>query len=439
MNQKIWIFSSLFIFIITSCQDENSAAGSNLVESSLHNVQTDTCTVTLSTILADSVATSGDTICQVGHYSNSLWGDIQSSFYAEYNVPSASLNTELSYRFDSITITLLPTGNYVGDTLTTQHIYMHRLKEIVELDQYGYLYNTSSIPYEKEPFATLTFKNQPIRKKKQELRLPDEFGEELLNLMETDSRKLSSQDDFRNYLKGIAFIPDTNDACINGFGVSNSSLCITLYYSKLTETAVQMTATFTPSTTLNFNKVAQDRRNSSLAGLTPGADYSLSSIKTNNQAFIQGMTGMYIKLEFPHLNDLLEQGDIVTIENSMLYLYPVQGTYGETMPLPSALTMYTANENNVLQSSITNSYGTSVQDGSLVSDDSQRNGTYYSFDLTSYLQDNLGTFGSGRQNLMLMLPNSSYLTTLKGVILGDVDHPTSNLKLTVLYKIYNEQ
>ena len=59
-------FITLFISLLASCRDELSTAGGKWVESSLRTIQTDTCTVRLSTILSDSLATSGDTVCQIG-------------------------------------------------------------------------------------------------------------------------------------------------------------------------------------------------------------------------------------------------------------------------------------------------------------------------------------------------------------------------------------
>ena len=439
MKPGLWIITYLFCLLLASCRDEASSAGGKWVESSFYNIQTDTCTVLLSTILADSVATSGDSICQIGHYSGTTWGDIQASFYAEYSVPSVSLNEETTYRFDSITIIMSPSGSYLGDTISTpQHIYMHKLTSNMALDKDGYLYNTTSYPYEATPFATLTFKNQPVKKKKLELRLPDEFGQELLGLMKDQSIYFRSQDYFRSYLKGIAFVPDKADKCISGFGVSDSSMYIKLYYSQITSSITNMSTVFTPSSTLKYNKTVQDRSNSILADIVPGSNNALSSNKTEHQAVVQGMVGNYVKIEFPHLNNLLLQGDMVTIESAMLYLYPIDGTYDTEMPLPSSLSMYTLDDSNVAQEAITDSYGTSVQDGSLVSDKSVANGTYYTFDITSFLQDNLGTFGMNRQNLMLMLPNSEFSTTLNGVTFGDQNREHNKLKLVVLYKIYNE-
>ena len=67
MRLFITLFYSLLLFCtIFSCRDESSSIGSKWVESSFINVVTDTCMVTLSTLLADSLATSGDTICQIG-------------------------------------------------------------------------------------------------------------------------------------------------------------------------------------------------------------------------------------------------------------------------------------------------------------------------------------------------------------------------------------
>ena len=98
MRRLILFFSfSLCLLILFSCRDEMSTAGSKWVESALRNILTDTCTVSLSTILSDSLATSGDSICQIGHHNSSLWGDIRSSFYVEYDIHTLSIDDEAIY------------------------------------------------------------------------------------------------------------------------------------------------------------------------------------------------------------------------------------------------------------------------------------------------------------------------------------------------------
>ena len=109
-------------------------------------------------------------------------------------------------------------------------------------------------------------------------------------------------------------------------------------------------------------------------------------------------------------------------------------------PLPQNLTLYTTNEDNVRQDVITDLTGSSVQTGNLVVDDMAYEETYYSFDITSFLQSNLGTTGYNRQKLQLFLPDNLFYTTLQGVIFGDSEHTANkkNTKLIILYKTYQQ-
>lgn len=438
MRLPLFFFSCLlYLLLFSSCRDETSAAGGKWVESALRNIQTDTCTVTLSTILSDSLATSGDSICQIGRHNSTLWGDIQSNFYTEYDVASFSLDEEAVYQFDSITCLLYASGNYLGDTLSgPQRIYLHPLTENIELNN-GYLYTTSSVSYNPIPLTSFTITPHPGQPAKDiSIRLPDDFGKEWLRLLQEDSDNMSSQEKFRLYFKGLAFIPDAAGTCINGFQVNDSSLCIRLHYHKITELSTEQTLTFTPSSTLKFTQIKYDRSNTILSQLQSGSANALPTGKTNHQTYLQGMTGLYIKIEFPHLNNLLWEGDLVTIENALLQLYPVQGTHGTQYPLPETLILYTSNENDVTEEVITDLQGTSVQNGSLVTDEMNPENTYYSFDITSFLQTNLGAIGYNRKNLKLMLPDDLFFTTLKGVIFGDMEHEINPVKLTLIYKVY---
>jgi len=81
--------------------------------------------------------------------------------------------------------------------------------------------------------------------------------------------------------------------------------------------------------------------------------FALPSEKSEHQSYLQGLTGMYINIDFPFLNDLRAEGRLVTIESALLRLYPVKGTYGEQYPLPESLTLYTADENNVTEDVVT--------------------------------------------------------------------------------------
>ena len=388
MKQKTlsFLFITLLISLLASCRDELSTVGGKRVESSLRTVQTDTCTVRISTILSDSLATSGDTVCQIGTIDDPVWGKIKTAFYAEYDVPGVSFSEDADYGFDSITIRFYSSGNYLGDTLNPQRISLHSLSENLSLDE-GYLYSKSTVAYHATPLASFTFTPTPGETAREhEIRLPDEWGLEWFERFQNGSREMESQEYFRDYFKGIAFIPEEGGSCINGFMVNDSSLCITLYYHQTKTDATELSASFPANSDLRFNQVSCDRSQTALSSLQSGINNGLPSEKSDHQAYLQGLTGMYLNIDFPFLNDLRAEGRLVTIESALLRLYPVKETYGERYPLPESLTLYTADENNVTEDVVTDISGSSVQTGSLVTDEMMGEDTYYSF-----LQSNLGT------------------------------------------------
>lgn len=111
-------------------------------------------------------------------------------------------------------------------------------------------------------------------------------------------------------------------------------------------------------------------------------------------------------------------------------------------PLPKSLTLYTADQNNSTQSVITDLSGNSVQTGNLVEDNVYYEDTHYSFDITSFIQNNLGTAGQSREKLQLFLSDNDFYNTVQGVIFGDSKHPVNdhnnNVSLTIYYKTYTK-
>lgn len=445
MRRLFYIFIFFMIagvFVLSSCRDENATVGSKWVESKFNTIRTDTCTVLLSTALSDSLATSGDTICQIGHYADNTRGDIKTSFFTEYTLANNKVSNSNRYRFDSITIRLYANGEYVGDTLSGPHkIEIYKLTQNVEMDDKGYLYNKSSVKYDATPFATIKFTPHPaVRTKSIEVRLPDAFGQDWFDKMHNDDIHFRQQAYFRSFFKGFAFLPKT-DGMLNGFQVNDSSFVVAIYYHDITNLPTAMKMVFTPNSTQSFNKVEFDRTGTPIAGIKPGINNATSSKYTQNVAHIQGMTGLYMMIDFPYINNLNAEGKLVSIESAYLQLYPVKRSYGEIHPLPPSLQLYTTNSNGSTEDVVYNSAGTSVQTGSLVIDKDAYLDTYYTFDITSFIQGIFGQIGTNKKKLKLMLPTSAFFSTCQGALFGDKDFSNENnkVKLTILYKTYNDK
>ncbi|WP_321423914.1 DUF4270 family protein [uncultured Bacteroides sp.] len=435
MKKILFFISLVTLLICTSCHDELSTLGNNWVESDLKNVQTDTCTVRMSTVLLDSINTSNKSVAQIGYYKDDIWGKISGSSYVEYSPSTFTPDENLSYRFDSLTISMKCNGDYVGDTLAPLKVHLYELTENLELNTSGYLYNNSNVSYQSTPFSTINIQPKPNGKNHLEYRLSDDLGKLWFNKMLSRSDDFTSSDNFRKYFKGIAFVPDeSSDKSLMGFAINDSSLCINLYYHELGESATDLTVKFTPSTP-NYNKVNHDRSNTPLQLLNSGTTV-LASDKMSNVAYVQGLTGLYTKIEFPYLNNILEAGQMVSIESATLYLYPVKGSYGVLNPLPSSLALYQSNENNVTEDQIKDVLGSSVQTGSLITDNDLHENTYYSFNITSFLQSSLGTIGVNKKNLQLVIPEDKINSSYQSVVFGDMKHPQSQVKLSILYKVY---
>ena len=92
MKKSLFMPILLAATVLIGCRDDNSQLGQSLVESAFRNVFVDTCTVDISTVRMDSMVTRGDSICQIGHYRDTVWGEVYSTYYAEYSTADITPN-----------------------------------------------------------------------------------------------------------------------------------------------------------------------------------------------------------------------------------------------------------------------------------------------------------------------------------------------------------
>lgn len=437
--KKLIYFSFFYVLavVLLACRDDNSELGHSLVETSFRNVFVDTCSVDISTILLDSMLTKGDSICQVGYRADTVWGKVASTYYAEYSTVNFTPDETHTYAFDSLVLRLRYSGHYWGDTLAAQRISVYQLKRPIVLDNDQDLYNYTSWPKEDTPFFTFEFKPRPGRGKEQTIRFPDAMGRMLLEGLVEENDAFDSQEDFKNYFHGLAFVPDEGGSCITGLQVNDSAMVLTLYYSDISTERVQKELAFKVNVDYAYTGIVYDRNGTPLADITSGIENLVHSYNTGNRAYQQGLTGFYNQLEFPYLNTLEEAGDIVSVENAMLYLYPVRGSYGKQNQLPDELRLYITDENNVLEDYVYGSDGVTVQTGNLTTDDMFGKDTYYSFDLTTFVRNNLGTWGTARQKLLLSMSDEDMATSFDQVVFANHPSQERQCRLDVRIRVYN--
>ena len=315
---KRFLLLCLLSAILCGCVDENSHLGHTLVESSFYNVHVDTCTVDISTVLEDSIVTRGDSICQIGHYRDDTWGMVTAAYYAEYSTASFTPNENYSYTLDSLVLVMQHSGHYWGDTLTRPLVHIYRLEKPIELTDDEDLYNRTVLATEATPLCSFTYRPRPGETKVQEIRLPDEWGQQLLDDLVNQEEYLEEQENFKREFPGLAFVPDETGQCISGFLVNDSSMCLTLHYHEISTQRTEQELTFNVHTECAYTGIRHDQTGTPLAEVRSGIENYVHSTSLGHLAYMQGMTGYYNQLEFPYLNDLQDAGQIVSIESATL-------------------------------------------------------------------------------------------------------------------------
>lgn len=422
-----------------ACQDENSRLGSSLVESSFRNVFTNSCSVDLSTILLDSIETREDTVCHFGHYQDTTWGDVAATYYAEYSTNSFNPNLDYEYVFDSLVLRMIPSGHFWGDTLTSQSIAVYRLKQPIILDNDEDLYNTTRVATEATPLMRFSYLPQPGKQREVDIRLPDELGRQLLDDLLAEDEYFDSQDKFKKQFPGLAFVPEPGGNCITGFQVNDSSMSINLYYREISNQSEDNTLTFSVNTEYAYTGIKHSKAGTTLEDLQSGIENLVHASSMGYRAYLQGLTGYYNQIEFPDLNDLQSAGEIVSVESATLYLYPLAQSYNIVSQLPEELRLYITDENNVLEDYVYGSDGVTVQTGNLTVDEMYGRETYYSFDLTEFIRNNFGTWGTRRQKLLMSLTDEEMATTFNQVVFTCDPDAERQCRLDIRMKIYNEQ
>lgn len=438
MRKFLYVFLVCFVGLY-ACVDDNLSLGKSLVDSSFYNVYADTCTVDISTVLLDSIETRGDSVCQFGHYKDTLWGEVFATYYAEYTKASFTPNADHAYSLDSLVLRLIPSGHFGGDTLASQRISVYRLKYPIVLDDDSDLYNTTRLQLSDSHLFTFTYTPYPGRKKEVEVRLPDEMGQTLLDDLVAQADYFDTQDGFKKEFPGLALVAESDGSCITGFMVNDTAMSINLHYHEISNTQTEQTLTFAVNMDYAYTGIRYDRSGTPLDGLTSGIENLVHSGDLGCRAYIQGLTGFYNQLEFPFLNNLENAGQIVSVEEATLYLYPLARSYNVVSQLPDELRIYITDANNALEDYVYGSDGVTVQTGNLTVDEVYGKETYYSFDLTEFIRNNFGTSGVKRQKLLMSMTDEASATTFSQVVFTNDPLQERQCRLDVRFKTYNEQ
>lgn len=422
----ILFFCFLLVTIFYSCTNSNDLTiGSNFIQSDASLVSTDTFSVGFSTLILDSIKTSGTNVALVGRYVDKNIGALNSRSYVIFGTGTSTL--DVNAVFDSLVLVLVPSGYYYGDTSAFYNLKIHRVTQTIEVPDDDFLSNNSSFEFDPDPIGSKFFIPKP--NSGDEIRIPikNSLGAQMASRLKSSSNPFEDEGGFTGYFKGVFLQTDESTNSILGFSISDTAMSLKMYYhiSGYDET---QTLSITPyATSLQFNQIKADSTNSVISKLS---ELPISSEQLNNNAFVQGGTGIVARIDFPTLKNLGLQDRRFEVVKAELIIQP--SLEMDLNYLPSNLYLYLSNKHNDFITQLTDSDGKTVT-GTLNEDYIFRENTSYSWDITSFVSVYLNQPELG-YNGLLLLPDE-YDRKFNHVIVANQQKSKfrSRLKLYILY------
>jgi hypothetical protein len=470
---KYVVFVSL-LTVLVSCNSgsfEEHEIGSNLIDKSTEVLLIDTFSIESSTVKLDSIITSAYANVLFGKYSDPFLGEVNSDFYGVMELGSAfelrqtDVNNtglvDVHVKFDSLVFIVYSDQRYYGDTLAQQNMTIHRVIEEIELpkDETAF-YGHSSFNYDSESLADASFFAKPITQSVFNetsdndvdfddggirIKMDDALGLDIIervNNVKDDTVRDNAK--WLKYFNGIVLKPAETNSIMLSFPLSDNKMKMRLYYSdkEYDEVGVPRFHDFpVKSTNLHFSNYTSDKSATPQdLGRIVDRTEDLSSELTDNLAFVQGGIGFLTKIKIPHVEELNTLGLTGGILKADLIFYPKDGSYDEDIfRLPgdrlTRFNIYTTNSDNMALSSIldpnTNSLVSSVYNPDAENPDE----SFYSIDVTNYVNNILLQGQEFDDALLLTLPLESLGNSMDRMIIENDPKSDFRIRLKTTYVV----
>ncbi|MCG8582117.1 MAG: DUF4270 domain-containing protein [Bacteroidales bacterium] len=437
-NRK-WQLLPVFLISIwlTSCQEGELDMDDNFVYTSTYTALIDTVTIQLSTIV-DTVKTTSTNNALVGYNQHPVLGGQIAQTYFSLNPPgNFTWDTEKEV-FDSLVLVLKPNGYSIGDTAIDAMFKVHELTETIELNDEGYLNNSNSFDFKETAISTESFRPYPQEKEEVTMRLDDSYALSIIDFLNTYKNHTDKNTLFKEEYKGFVINCDTNSTrTALAFEVGDSTTYLRLYSHTVELEKRGKEQTFGLSNTTQFNEIYTHNKDI-LFNQLEDKKGRLKEQETNGLVLLQSGLGYKFRVDFPSLNNLLEletKGHIVKAE---LRIHPNMQIM-RSDELPSNLyigDIYRANE---IWGYLTDSNNNPLT-SSLTIDRMYHEDTYYSFDLTNYINTRMQeAVVDTDQGLFITLPDINMGSSLIWMAANGHSITKNNSKLLLYYYYYDSE
>lgn len=424
--------------IFLSCNKAVVNFGEEALTDDPNIVYTDTMSVSLATFQTDSFTTAGDTIFIAGIHTDSLLGKYEAKAFMQISIPATNnLSNCNNCIFDSLVFTSRFSGSYMGDTTEAFTVNVHRLNQQMYGEEISIGYNTSSFTFDSIPLGATTFTiPRPSAKNLASIKLNDQYGRELFEMLKRNSDTVTGSALFYKYFNGLVLTGSgTSQRSVYYFtpAQSGSNIVMKLYYTQNGSTPVQASIDFAATPfTFQFNAFSYDKSGTPLSSFTPKTKLIMPSGTTGHMAFLHGNSGLFPHITMPALLSIKELSPYVKVVKAELEITPSLSDYagGSGYQLPPAMALYQMDADMNLGGVLYDASGTAVQTGNLVIDYLYHKDTHYTYDLTAYVNNILNNGIFSQKSLVLLPFSNTYENRL--ILHNAVNNKSVKLKLYVL-------
>jgi hypothetical protein len=414
-----------------ACKNEDSSAfviGNGLISNPTSIAQIDTFTVRIGTIKEDSLVTSNYSRFLLGCYIDGQFGNVKCSPVFTLGLPS-DRTVGIYDVFDSIRLTLVYNGYYQGDTSVNQTIKVYKLNSELTPSDGVYSYNATKVHYDTKDLIGELVKipGRPQVGQIVSIPLDTVMAYFIFNKFRDDPNYFTDDETFRNYLPGMVLVADTSQSSsVLGYGASATTVMMRIYFHRpgLTDTKLEFDFPMTlPS--YQFNSITSYYHGLPISKLKSRSE-TLPSSETRNESYMQAGIGLLTKIEFPYMGSLFELPTKGKILSAQLIIRPAIGSYSN-IELPDSLVLY-ASDNSINHiSGVVVDNLANVMYGYLHRNDLLAHDTYYTFDITSYLYNELrNNYYRTDHSLLVGLRSNLFNTTVSRLIVTGPDVQPEN-------------
>ncbi|MBL7965852.1 MAG: DUF4270 family protein [Prolixibacteraceae bacterium] len=435
------IFILLLFIVLTSCtisEIEDFVVGDNFINDRTGIVMIDTLTLQTSILKFDSITSNSAGRLLLGSNYNTFSGYKKSDAYFEMIFDGSVSYTD--FVVDSVCLVMNYDAYSAGDTMPTQTFTIYELSERMALDENDYLYTTSYFDHFTKPLGAIQLNPEPNSTKEINMRLSDQFGERLANLIREENDTLFSSDLFKDFFNGICIhsqenakgavfgiqvtASDETESTDSDSGTTNATTSsvpeIRLYYH-LKVNPSDLSGLYYKfsfdSDGIYYNQVTANAAGTPMEGLS-GESKERNSKLTNNQLFAQSGIQVFSKINLPHIDNLLWMGKNSAFIGATLRLFPVRGTYSSSASLPDSLYVFTVDKKNNITSQLTKP-GTETNAFALLTIEKDVEETiYYEVDISSFIDAELKEELETVNSLLIGFGSAKAKTTAEHLILG---------------------